>query len=530
LLSYQCGPKTALLEITISEQLRETARRYPDKLAVASRHQNVRLSWRELDAAADEWAAGLAGMGLEPGDRVGIWSTNCVEWLYLQLAAARAGMTLVNVNPAYRSHELRYVIAKSRMKALFLWEQDARANYRQILEDAVDGHPGVRDVYLGADFRWRNKGTVNHRGTAEDVVNVQYTSGTTGSPKGVLLTNRNILNNGYLIGRQMRITPEDKICVPVPLYHCFGAVIGVMTAVVHGCGLILPAWSFEAKAVLEAVHHERATAVYGVPTMFIAELTHPEFEKYDMTSLRTGIMAGAPCPVEVMRSVIERMNCRELTIAYGQTETAPVSTMSSADDPLEVRVATVGTAMPETEIQIISTESKEPVPLGIQGELCTRGYLVMKGYDGDPEATKEAVDENGWLHSGDLAVMREDGNIVITGRSKDMIIRGGENISPREIEEFLHEHPGIADVQVVGVPDARLGECIAAWVIPRNGGRLSADELQAWCKGKIAHFKVPKYIRFADSFPLTVSGKVQKFKIREMEMERLAQEEAGNAN
>jgi fatty-acyl-CoA synthase len=524
--SYRRGAELELLDTTLGQQLRHTAARFPGRPAIISRHQNVRLTWGELDARVDEWAAGLAGMGLRAGDRVGVWSPNCVEWVILQLASARAGMTLVNVNPAYRSHELRYVIRQSRMKALFLWEQDQRANYREILEAAVDGHPGVTDMYFGPGFRWPAAGAVQANPLPDDVVNVQYTSGTTGNPKGVLLTHRNILNNGLLIGRQMKMTPEDLICVPVPLYHCFGAVIGVMTALVHGCGLLLPNWSFDARTVLEAIHHERATAVYGVPTMFIAELNDPEFAQYDLTSLRTGIMAGAPCPIEVMKKVAGLMHCRELTIAYGQTESSPVITMSAADDPLDVRVSTVGTVLPETELKIVSAETGQTVPTGVQGELCSRGYLVMKSYDGEPEATAEAIDVEGWLHTGDLAVMREDGNIRITGRAKDMIIRGGENISPREIEEFLHEHHGVAEVQVVGLPDERLGETIAAWVRLRNGENLTAEELRQWCRGQIAHFKIPQHVRFVDSFPTTASGKIQKFRIREIEIEKLGLQQA----
>jgi len=519
--SYRRGIALPLLDTTLGEQLRLTASRFPDRPAIISRHQNARLTWQELDSQVDDWAAGLMGMGLVPGNRVGIWSPNCIEWVILQLAAARAGLTLVNVNPAYRSHELRFVIAKSKMKALFLWEQDSRANYRQILETAVDGHPGVTDVYFGPGFHWERRGEVHCHPKPDDVANVQYTSGTTGSPKGVLLSHRNILNNGLLIGRQMNVTEQDVICVPVPLYHCFGAVIGVMTALVHGCALVLPNWSFDARTVLEAIHHERATAVYGVPTMFIAELNDLEFPHYDLSSLRTGIMAGAPCPIEVMKKVVGLMHCRELTIAYGQTESSPVITMSSAADPLEVRVSTVGTVLPETEVQIVSTETGQRVPVGVQGELCTRGYLVMRGYDGEPEATAAVIDAEGWLHTGDLAVMREEGNYRITGRAKDMIIRGGENISPREVEEFLHLHPAIAEVQVVGLPDERLGESIAAWVRLRNGNQITAEELQGWCRGQIAHFKIPQHIRFVDSFPTTASGKIQKFRIREIEIERL---------
>ncbi len=513
--SYARGPAIPLLDLTIGEQLRETARRFSEKTALVSRHQEARFTWNELDKKVTEWARGLAGMGLQPGDRVGIWSVNCWEWVVLQLGCARAGVVLVNVNPAYRSHELKYVIGKSRMRALFLWEKDARANYREIVEQAGGG---TEAVYLDG-FAWRSFGEAAYRGDVNDVVNIQYTSGTTGSPKGVLLTHRNILNNGYLIGLQMKLTAEDKIVVPVPLYHCFGCVIGTLCCVAHGSALILPSWSYDAKATLEAVHHERATAIYGVPTMFIAELQHPDFASYDLSSLRTGIMAGAPCPIEVMKRVVNEMHCRDVTIAYGQTEASPAITMSSVDDPLEMRVSTVGRAMPETEVKI-------EAPIGEQGELCTRGYLVMKGYDGEEEATVKAIDAGGWLHTGDLAVMREDGNFKITGRAKDMIIRGGENIYPREIEEFLYTHPKIADVQVVGLPDMRLGETTCAWIRLKDGQDLTEDGLREFCRGRIAHFKVPQYIRFVDAFPMTVTGKIQKFKIREAEIERLGLGEA----
>ena len=513
-MSRARGPAIPLIDLTISQQLKVTASAFRGRTALVARHQGVRFTWRELEAKVTEWARGLAGMGLETGDRVDIWSTNCWEWVVLQLACARAGLVLVNVNPAYRSHELGYIVEKSRMKALFLWEQDPRANYREIFEQAGGG---TEAIYLDG-FAWMRLGEITDRGDVNDVVNIQYTSGTTGSPKGVLLTHRNILNNGFLVGRQMKITEEDKIVTPVPLYHCFGCVMGVLCCVVHGSTLVLPSWTFDAKASLEAVHHERAIAIYGVPTMFIAELQLKDFASYDLSSLRTGIMAGAPCPIEVMKRVVDEMHCREITIAYGLTEASPVITMSSADDPLEVRVSTVGAAMPETEVKI-------DAPAGEQGELCTRGYLVMKGYDGEEEATAHTIDAEDWLHTGDLAVMREDGNVTITGRAKDMIIRGGENIYPREIEEFLYTHPKIADVQVVGLPDLLLGETTCAWVRLKEGDIMTEDDLREFCKGKIAHFKVPQHVRFVDAFPMTVTGKIQKFKIREAEIEAMSQEQ-----
>lgn len=516
--SYFQGPRAELLEITIGEQLRETAERFPDGEALVSRHQERRFTWRELDETVDSWSRGLLGMGLDPGDRVGVWSTNCWEWVVLQLACARAGLVLVNINPAYRSHELGYVIAKSRMKVLFLWEKDSRANYREIL--AQSAHQPERVIEFEPGKRYFDNEVPPGKRASSEPVNIQYTSGTTGSPKGVLLTHRNLLNNGMLVGRQMRLTGQDRICLPVPLYHCFGCVMGVLASVVYGSTLILPNWTYDARAALSAVHDERATAIYGVPTMFIAELEHPDFGLFDLSSLRTGIMAGAPCPIEVMRRVVERMHCREITIAYGQTESSPVITMSAADDPLEIRVSTVGAPLPGTEVKIVD-ESGQTVPAGMQGELCTRGYLVMKGYDGEPEATARSIDPEGWLHTGDLAVMRESGHCNITGRAKDMIIRGGENVYPREIEEFLYTHPKVADVQVVGVPDLRLGEAVCAWVRLKASESMTEDELRDYCRGRIAHFKVPQYVRFVGSFPMTVTGKIQKFKIREEEVERL---------
>lgn len=526
--SYARGPATALSEKTIGQQLSDTAARWPNRTALISRHQQIRWTWRELDRRVSEWSAGLAAMGLVPGDRAGIWSTNCVEWVLLQLACARSGLVLVNVNPAYRSHELSYVMRKSQMRALFLWPEDKRSHYRQILAEASPPEGmlvhffGDGDDGGGGPFAPGSAEDVDSSfGAANDVVNIQYTSGTTGSPKGVLLTHRNILNNGLLIGRQMRLTEKDSICLAVPLYHCFGCVIGVLASVNFGAALILPGWSFDAEAVLEAIHHEKATAIYGVPTMFIAELQHPRFDSFNLSSLRTGIMAGAPCPVEVMKRVVTDMHCKQMTIAYGQTEASPVITMSAADDPLEVRVGTVGAVMPETEVKIVNQETGEVVERGVQGELCSRGYLTMKGYDGEEEATRKAVDPEGWLHTGDLAVMREDGNCRITGRAKDMIIRGGENIYPREIEEFLYSHPAIADVQVIGLPDAKLGETVGVWVRLKAGASLTETELKDYCRGRIAHFKVPQYVRFVDEFPMTVTGKIQKFKIRQLEIDRL---------
>ena len=481
-------------------------------------------------------ARGLSGLGLAPGDRAGIWASNCLEWVLMQYGAARAGVVLVNVNPAYRSHELRYVLQKSRIRALFLREHDSRANYREILTESRNGDalPLEHVVWLG-DASWdemlaAGRDFVRDTATVHDVANIQYTSGTTGSPKGVLLTHYNLVNNGKAISLALRATEQDRICAPVPLYHCFGSVIGSMVSLVTGATLILPSAQFDVLETLEAVHAERATALYGVPTMFIAELHHAEFERFDLTSLRTGVMAGAPCPIEIMRTVAERMHCGEMTIAYGQTESSPVITMSQVDDPMELRVATIGAALSNTEVRIADLETNATVEIGQQGELCTRGYLVMKGYDEDPEATAAVIDADGWLHTGDLAAMRPDGYFSFRGRAKDTIIRGGENIYPREVEDFLHTHPKIADVYVIGIPDARLGETVLAWVQLKPGEVATLEEVQVFCKGKIAYFKIPQYVRFVDGFPMTVTKKIQKFLMREQEIrERGLEDVAGQA-
>jgi fatty-acyl-CoA synthase len=525
MLAYARGPELPLLDKTISEALDDSAGRNPSGDALVSRHQNIRLSWSEVERETGRLAAGLWAIGIRPGDRIGIWSSSCVEWILLQLATARMGAVLVNVNPAYRSHELAFVLRKSRMKALVLREKDARANYRDILDAASDGQdlPLQHSIFLDQPS-WSHLFEAGDRPpeskiAPEDVVNIQYTSGTTGFPKGVMLTHRNLLNNGYLIGHALKITPADRLCAPVPMYHCFGCVMASLLCVVYGIPLVLPAPTFDAGATLAAVEAERCTVLYGVPTMFIAEIEHADFGKYDLTSLRTGIMAGAPCPIEVMRRVVDEMHCREITIAYGQTESSPVITMSGIDDTLETRVSTIGRAMPETEVKIVRPGTNETIEAGERGELCTRGYLVMKGYDDEPAATAQAIDDESWLHTGDLAVMRPDGYFHISGRLKEMIIRGGENVYPREIEEFLHQHPKIADVYIVGVPHEKLGETVLAWIRPKADASLTEEEIREYCRGKIAHFKVPEYIRFVDSFPMTVTGKVQKFRIREQEIE-----------
>ncbi len=529
MLSYSRGPDAPLIEANIWEVFGETASRFPDKEALVARHQGVRLTFSKLAAEVERTARGLAGLGLGAQDRIGVWSTNCAEWVLMHLACARIGAVLVNVNPAYRSYDLAFVLRKSRMKALFLWEKDKRSDYRAIVDEAIAGQSPVLEhvVYFGTD-NWARmladgEEIPARRIAPDEVTNIQYTSGTTGSPRGVLLTHRNVLNNAGIIAHGLQITERDRIAVPVPLYHCFGCVIGTLVSVVSGATLILPAATFDALATLQAIDEERATAIYGVPTMFIAELEHPDFGNYDFSSLRTGMMAGAPCPVEIMKRVARDMQCGGMTVGYGQTESSPVITMSAVHDSLERRVSTVGQACANTEVKIVSPTG-DTVPVGEQGELCTRGYLVMQGYDQEPEATRRAIDEDGWLHTGDLATMDHDEFFRITGRAKDMIIRAGENVYPREIEEFLHLHPKVAEVQVVGIPDTRLGETVAAWI--RLKEPATEEEIREFFRGRLAHFKVPQYIRFVDAFPMTVTGKVQKFRIREFEIEARGLEDA----
>ena len=525
MLSYSRGPSLPLLDKTIGQALDDAAQQNPAGDAIVSRHQGLRLSYRDLQQQVERTVRGLWGLGIRPGDRVGMWASNCAEWIYLQVATTRIGAVLVNVNPAYRFHELRYVLRKSRMKAIFLRECDARVNYLEVLEEArCDQDLLLAHVIVLGQDSWTNMiengvAPASHDAKIDDAVNIQYTSGTTGSPKGVLLTHRNLVNNAYLCGRTLRVTERDRLCLTVPLYHCFGCVMGSLMCIVHRMTLVLPAAQFDVVAALNAVQAELCTVIYGVPTMFIAELEHPRFREFDLTSLRTGMMAGSPCPVEIMRRVVAEMHCPEITIGYGQTESSPLITMSEVDDDLETRVSTVGRAAAETEVKLVAPGSGATVEMGERGELCTRGYLVMKGYDGDPEATASAVDPNGWLHTGDLATMRPDGAFHIAGRIKEMIIRGGENIYPREVEEFLHAHPKIADVYIVGLPDERMGETVLAWIKLKTGENSSEAEIREFCRGRIAHFKVPQYIRFVDSFPMTVTGKIQKFRIREQEIE-----------
>jgi len=533
-LSYSRGPARPLLELTIGDLLHRTAERFPDRLAVASRHQYERLTWAELSDEADSVARGLWSLGIRHADRVGLWSTNCIEWIVMHMACARAGAALVNVNPAYRSHELQFTLTRSRMKALFLWHSDKRADYEEILGRARHGlnlkleHTIYFDSPEWLALKY-TPGELPAHVSVDDVANIQYTSGTTGLPKGVMLTHHNIVNNGQFLAQGFHYTEEDRIVVPVPLFHCYGCVIGTMSALNSGAAILLPNWTFDARATLKAVHDERATSVYGVPAMYVAEMALPDFAQYDLTSLRTGMMSGAPCPVELMKRVLGEMHCGELVIAYGQTETSPVVTMSDAADSIEIRVNTVGRAMPQTEIQIVSTVTGEPLPAGEQGEVCVRGYALMKGYDGDAEGTAQVIQEDGWLRTGDLGIMREDGCIHLTGRSRDVIIRGGENIYPREVEEFLYTHPKVDEVQVVGIPNARLGEIVAAWVRLKPGVESSEDEIRGFCQGQIAYYKVPEHVRFVDEFPATLSGKIQKYKIREFEIEARGLQSVANA-
>ncbi len=541
-----------LLGETIGHCLNRMADDCGDREALVSCHQGLRYTYRELRAEADRAARGLLALGVERGDRVGIWSPNAAEWLVTQYATAKVGAILVNINPAYRLRELEYALLQSGISVLVLARRFRSSDYVAMLAALVPEleltnrgpfHaarlPSLRSVvYLGDDptpggMAWRQllargetipASTLAHRESMlqfDDPVNIQYTSGTTGAPKGATLSHHNILNNGFFVGELLHYTPADRVCVPVPFYHCFGCVMGNLAALTHGSTIVVPAESFDPEATLRAVQDERCTSLYGVPTMFIAQLDHPSFPSYALHSLRTGIMAGSPCPVEVMKRVIDRMHANEITICYGMTETSPVSFQSATDDPLDTRTSTVGRIHPHLECKLVDAESGRVVPLGTPGELCTRGYTVMLGYWNDPEATHAAIDASRWMHTGDLAVMRADGYVNIVGRLKDLIIRGGENVYPREIEEFLYTHPKISDVQVIGVPDVKYGEEICAWIRPRDGEVITAEEIRLFCHGQIASFKIPRYIRVANEFPTTVTGKIQKFKMREISIAEL---------
>jgi fatty-acyl-CoA synthase len=532
-LSYVHGASSVpLLGEPIFENLRRTAQRVGDREALVVAHQDRRLSYRELVDECETVARGLVARGVRKGDRVGIWSPNRYEWVVLQFATAAMGAILVNINPAYRTSELEYALNQSGVSFMILAARFRQADYAAMLAEVKVRCPELREALVledgwealkrdGARTSIDQLREIEATLQFDDPINIQYTSGTTGFPKGATLTHHNILNNGFFIGETLKYTPEDRVCIPVPFYHCFGMVLGNLACTTHGATMVIPGEAYDPVAVMETVERERCTSLYGVPTMFIGELEHPRFKEFDFSSLRTGIMAGSPCPVEVMKKVQTVMHIPEMTICYGMTETSPVSTQSDTDDPLEKRVSTVGRVHPHVEIKIVDPANGEVVPRGTAGELCSRGYIVMRGYWNNEEATRQAIDPARWMHTGDLATMDGDGYVNIVGRIKDMIIRGGENIYPREIEEFLYGHPDIADVQVIGVPSEKYGEEVMAWVKRREGATASGDELAAWCKGKIATYKIPRHWKFVDSFPMTISGKVMKFKMREAAVEEL---------
>lgn len=548
-----------LIGQTIGRFFDEACARHAAREALVVRHQNVRLTYAALKQRVDALACSFMRLGLKRGERIGIWSQNNVEWALTQFATAKAGLVLVNINPAYRRAELEYALNKVGCRALVMSPAFKSSNYLEMLGDLAPelahAEPGkLRSaklptleivIRMGAE---KTRGMLSfddllHAPTADeldalealgdelqfdDPINIQFTSGTTGQPKGATLSHHNILNNGFFVGEAIRLVEGDRLCIPVPLYHCFGMVMGNLGCLTHGATMVYPAEAFDPLATLETLAEERCTASYGVPTMFIAMLDHPRFNDFDLSRLRTGIMAGSPCPIEVMKRVIDKMNMREVTIAYGMTETSPVSFQSGTDDPLDRRVSTVGRIQPHLEVKIVDSAGRV-VPRGTPGELCTRGYSVMLGYWDDEAKTREAIDAAGWMHTGDLATIDDEGFCNIVGRIKDMVIRGGENLYPREIEEFLYRHPKILDVQVVGVPDRKYGEELCAWVIVREGQTLTEAEVREFCQGQIAHYKIPRYIRFVDSFPMTVTGKIQKFQIRERMKEELGLAEAKTA-
>ncbi|MER7701454.1 AMP-binding protein [Kitasatospora sp. NPDC097605] len=523
-----------LLDHTIGTALDRAVAAFPDREALVDVPSGRRWTYRELAAEVDRVALGLLGLGVGTGDRVGIWAPNCPEWLFTQYATARIGAILVTVNPGYRAHEVEYVLRQSGIRTVVAVPSFKTSDYAAMLAEAGPRCPELRDVLLIGSPGWDELLAAGEGGDRErlavlgaglspdDPINIQYTSGTTGFPKGATLSHHNILNNGYFVGELCGYTEADRICVPVPFYHCFGMVMGNLAALSHGACVVIPAPAFEPAATLRAVAAERCTSLYGVPTMFIAELNDPGFAEHDLSGLRTGIMAGSPCPIEVMKQVVDRMGMRDVSICYGMTETSPVSTQTRAEDPLERRVATVGRVGPHLEVKVADPETGETVPRGTPGELRTRGYSVMLGYWDQPDRTAEAIDAEGWMHTGDLAVMDEEGYLNITGRLKDMVIRGGENIYPREIEEFLFTHPDVLDVQVIGVPDAKYGEELMAWVRLRPGApELTAEALRAYCAGRIAHYKVPRYVHQVDEFPMTVTGKIRKVEMRQRAVELL---------
>jgi len=532
-LSYVHGASDkALLGDPIFHNLRRTAARVGDNDALVVPHQDYRATYRELIAQCEEVARGLLARGVKKGDRVGIWAPNRYEWVITQYATAAMGAILVNINPAYRTSELEYALNQSGISFFILAAGFRQADYRAMLAEVKSRCPDLREALVledGWNALKRDASKVDIAALREieetlqfdDPINIQYTSGTTGFPKGATLTHHNILNNGFFIGETLHYTEKDRVCIPVPFYHCFGMVLGNLACTTHGATMVIPAEAYDPVLTMQTVQQERCTSLYGVPTMFIGELEHARFKEFDFSTLRTGIMAGSPCPVEVMKKVNTLMHIPEMTIAFGMTETSPVSTQCATDDPLERRVSTVGRVHPHVEIKIIDPTTGAVVPRGTRGELCSRGYLVMRGYWNNEEATRQAIDDARWMHTGDLAIMGDDGYINIVGRIKDMIIRGGENIYPREVEEFLYTHPDIADVQVIGIPSEKYGEEVMAWIKLREGASATGDDLAAWCKGKIATYKIPRQWKFVDSFPMTVTGKVQKFKMRETSIEEL---------
>ena len=539
--SYAHGTSTMpLIGQTIGENLAATVARFPDQEALVVPFQGVRMTYAALDAAVEQLARGLLAAGIRKGDRVGIWSPNCAEWVLVQFATARVGAILVNINPAYRTHEVAFALNQSGCRVLVAAQSFKTSDYVAMvgevrptldrLEQAVFlGTPEWDELVASGSGVDRDHLAAREAELQfDDAINIQYTSGTTGFPKGATLSHHNILNNGYFVGEGCGYDERDRVCIPVPFYHCFGMVLGNLACTTHGAAMVVPAPAFDAEATLRTVQDERCTSLYGVPTMFIAELAHPDFNRFDLSSLRTGIMAGSPCPVEVMKQCVSAMHMEEVTICYGMTETSPVSTQTGADDALDKRVSTVGRVHPHVEVKVVERDTGRVVTRGQPGELCTRGYSIMLGYWEEPEKTADAIDAAGWMHTGDLATMDADGYLNIVGRIKDMIIRGGENVYPREIEEFLHLHPDVVDVQVIGVPDARYGEEIMAWIKVRPGAELTTEAVRSFCQGRIAFYKVPRYVQIADEFPMTVTGKVQKFKMREAAIELLGLQDAAS--
>lgn len=553
-LSYVNGASsTPLIGVTVGHYFDEACARYADHEALVVRHQEARLTYRELQSRVNTLACGLRRLGLAPGERIGIWSTNCVEWTLMQFATAKAGLILVNINPSYRRTELEYAINKVGCRAIVMASEFKDSNYNDMICDLApemansqvgqlkieklpsldyvisindEPRPGMMKfselMSAPSEAELVELAELGDSLQFDDPINIQFTSGTTGSPKGATLSHHNILNNGFFCGEGIKLQVKDRVCIPVPLYHCFGMVIGNLACITHGATMVYPSAVFDAAQTLKAIEAEKCTAAYGVPTMFIAMLDHPDFSQYDLSSLRTGVMAGSPCPVEVMRQVIDKMYMSEVTICYGMTETSPVSFQSATDDPIDKRVSTVGRAHPHCEIKIVD-EIGKVVPRGVVGELCTRSYSVMLGYWGDEKKTAEAIDVAGWMHTGDLAVLDDEGYCQMVGRMKDLVIRGGENLYPREIEEFLYTHPDILDVQVIGVPDSKYGEELCAWIVLKEGRSLDSEGIRSFCDGQISRQKVPRYVKFVDSFPMTVTGKIKKFEMREIMQAELEQ-------